>query len=419
MPDAAPAFGPDTTPLAGRKLLLGVTGSIAAYKAAELVRLCKKAGAEVQVLMTPDAARFIPALTLGTLSEREVLIEIFPENATGTWTKHVELGLWADLFVVAPATAQTLAKLAYGFCDTMLTATALAARCPLLVAPAMDHDMFEHPATQANLQRLAEHGVEVMQPGYGELASGLVGYGRLPEPEALVERIAAKLYEASARVGRNDALAGKTVLVTAGPTHEPIDPVRLITNPSTGTMGYAIAAAAAARGADVTLVSGPTSLDAPAGVTRIQVTTAEEMHAAVQPHAAADYVFAVAAVADYTPAVPADQKLKKEDSGDELVLRLRRTPDILAELGRQKRPDQRLVGFAMETEDGPAHARAKLERKNLDWIVLNNLHEPGAGFGTGTNRVTLIGQDGHEETLPILPKPAVAEVLLDRVAGQG
>ncbi len=395
-------------PLEGRKLLLGVTGSIAAYKAAELIRLCKKAGAEVQVLMTPDAARFVTPLTLGTLSEREVLVEIFPDNEAGSWTKHVSLGLWADLFVIAPATAQTLAKLAHGFSDTMLTATALAARCPLLVCPAMDHDMFLHPATAANLERLRGFGYEVMDPGYGALASGLVGHGRMPEPEEIFARLLERLRAAG-------ALSGRHVLVTAGPTREAFDPVRVLTNPSTGTMGYAMAEAAARRGARVTLVSGPTALAAPAGVERIDVNTAEEMHQAVLAHQDADLVLMAAAVADYAPLEPAASKIKKQDG--ELTIRLRRTPDILAALGRQKRPGQTLVGFAMETDDGPANARRKLAAKNLDWIVLNDLNEAGAGFGTGTNRVTLIHRSGRAEDLPQLPKRAVAEMLLDRILG--
>ncbi|MEO1477977.1 MAG: bifunctional phosphopantothenoylcysteine decarboxylase/phosphopantothenate--cysteine ligase CoaBC, partial [Bacteroidota bacterium] len=248
--------------LKGKRLLLGVTGSIAAYKAAELVRALKKAGAEVQVLMTRDAARFITPLTLGTLSEREVLVEIFPENATGSWTKHVHLGLWADLFVVAPATATTLSKLAHGVCDSMLTATALSARCPLLVCPAMDHDMWLHPATQRNLGLLREDGVHILDPEHGELASGLIGQGRLPEPNAIAAHVAALLGELEDEA-IPQTLAGQTVLVTAGPTREPLDPVRFLSNPSTGTMGYALAAAAAERGADVTLVSGPTTLATP------------------------------------------------------------------------------------------------------------------------------------------------------------
>ncbi len=392
-------------------MLLGVSGSIAAYKAAELVRLLKRAGAEVQVLMTPGAARFITPLTLGTLSEREVLSELFPPNADGSWTKHVGLGLWADLFVVAPATANTLAKLAAGLCDSILTATALSARCPLVVAPAMDHDMWLHPATQRTLRTLRSDGVTVIEPDHGELASGLVGTGRLPEPEALLEKIAAMLGEAGDRA--TGALAGKTVLVTAGPTREAVDPVRFFTNGSTGTMGYALAEAAARRGAEVTLVSGPAHLDTPPGVRRTDVTSAEEMHAAVMAHAEADLVLMAAAVADYTPATPSERKAKKGD-GD-LTIRLRRTPDVLAALGDRKRSGQTLVGFALETHDGPSNARAKLERKNLDWIVLNHANEAGAGFGTGTNRVTILGRDGSETEVSQRPKRAVAEAVLDCV----
>lgn len=398
--------------LDGRSLLLGVTGSIAAYKAALLVRLFKKAGAEVQVLMTPDAARFLPPLTLGTLSEREVLSEIFPENEDGSWTKHVSLGLWADLFVVAPATAQTIAKLAHGFSDTMLTATALSARCPLLVCPAMDRDMYQHPATQDNLDRLREIGYAVLPAAHGELASGLVGQGRMPEPEAIVEHVAEQLREAE-RPPPHD-LAGVSVLVTAGPTQEPIDPVRMLTNPSTGTMGYALARAAAARGGTVTLVSGPTHLDPPDEVEVVRVQTADEMNEAVQARREAiDLALMAAAVADYTPVDPSDTKRKKDQ--DELALHLRRTPDILQTLGAHKRPGQVLVGFALETENGDANARRKRKRKNADWIVLNNPTEPGAGFGPDTNRVTLYGADGRVEPLPLASKPEVADAILDRV----
>lgn len=407
LPD--PAQTPEHGSLRGRKLLLGVSGGIAAYKAATLVRLLKKEGAEVQVLMTPDAVRFITPLTLGTLSEREVLLEIFPENESGSWTRHVTLGFWADLFVVAPATAQTIAKLAHGFSDSMLTATALAARCPLLVCPAMDHDMYVHPATQANLDRLRSYGYEVIPPAHGPLASGLVGEGRLPEPEEIVDHVRQRL-AAPAPARRLDGLR---VLVTAGPTREAIDPVRYVSNPSTGTMGYALAAAAAGRGAEVTLVSGPTTLPAPPGVTRLDVTTTAEMQEAVERHAGADIVLAAAAVADYTPAEPSRSKIKKADA--DLTVRFRRTPDILAGLGRRKRPGQLLVGFAMETDDGEAHARRKLEEKNLDLIVLNDLNEQGAGFGTTTNRVTLLFRDGRREDLPLLPKRQVAEAILDRL----
>ena len=410
-----------TPDLSGRHVLLGVTGSIAAYKAAPLVRLFKTAGAEVRVLMTESAEEFVTPLTLGTLSEGEVLSDIFPDNEAGSWTKHVTLGEWADLFVVAPATAQTVAKLAHGFCDSMLTATALSARCPLLVCPAMDREMYRHPTVQDNLERLRDIGYEVMPAAHGELASGLVGQGRMPEPEAIRDRVAEKLSDAPDPERQHDPsptvdgpLSGASVLVTAGPTREPLDPVRVFTNRSTGTMGYAIAEAAAARGADVVLVSGPTTLDAPDGVKVVQVETAEEMNEAVQARRDdADYVFGAAAVADYTPTDPSASKRKKEE-GD-LVLHLRRTPDILKTVGDHRRSEQVLVGFALETDDGLDNARRKLEEKHLDWIVLNNPTEEGAGFGPSTNRVTLLSRDGTTEELPLLSKTKVANTLLDRV----
>jgi phosphopantothenoylcysteine decarboxylase/phosphopantothenate--cysteine ligase len=408
--------------LAGRKILLGVCGGIAAYKSAELVRRFKKGGAEVQVMMTPAAARFISPLTLGTLSEREVLTEIFPENGSieaGSWTKHITLGLWADLYVVAPATAQTIAKLAYGFSDSALTATALAARCPLLVCPAMDHDMMIHPATKANLERLQSFGARVMPAEHGELASGLVGEGRLPEPQDIalhVEKLLREIDAESVREARRaQSLAGKHVVVTAGPTREAIDPVRFLTNHSTGTMGYALAEEAARRGASVTLLSGPTALATPSGVERVDIVTADDLHAAAQRHAAdADLVIAAAAVADYAPEAPSDRKLKK---GDALTLHLRRTPDVLAGLGETKRKGQTLVGFALETHDAEASARGKLERKRLDWIVLNVLGQDGAGFGAGTNAVTLFGAGGQRIDVPRAPKAEVASAILDAVAG--
>ena len=405
--------------LSGRHLLLGVTGSIAAYKAAALVRRLTDAGAEVQVLMTPSAERFVSRLTLGTLSEGEVPTEIFPENEEGSWTKHVTLGEWADLFVVAPATAQTVAKLAHGFSDTMLTATALSARCPLLVCPTMDREMYRHPTTQDNLDRLREIGYEVMPAEHGELASGLVGPGRMPEPTAIRDRVAALLADRDTAPGADDApaagaLEDRSVLVTAGPTHEPLDPVRVFTNRSTGTMGYALARAAAARGGRVTLVSGPTALSPPDGVDVVSVQTAAEMNEAVQARRAdADLVLMAAAVADYAPAETAPTKRKKDD--EDLVLHLRRTPDILKALGAHKRPGQVLVGFALETNDGLDNARRKLEDKNLDWIVLNNPTEEGAGFGPATNRVTILSREGTSEELPLMPKSEVAETLLDRV----
>jgi phosphopantothenoylcysteine decarboxylase/phosphopantothenate--cysteine ligase len=405
---------PTETVLAGRKILVGISGGIAAYKSAELVRLLKRSGCEVQVLMTPDAARFITPLTLGTLSEREVLSEIFPENADGSWTRHVSLGLWADLFVIAPATAQTIAKLAGGFSDSMLTATALAARCSTLVCPSMDHDMYVHPATAANLETLVSYGYRLMETAHGELASGLVGKGRLPEPEEILARIASELTQKPGFSSR--PLKGRTVLVTAGPTREALDAVRFITNPSTGSMGFALARAAAQAGGSVTLVSGPSTLTTPEGVHRIDVTTAAEMHKAVLSSSDVDIVFMAAAVADYAPAEPAEGKIKK--TADDLVIRMQRTKDILADLGRRKRPGQFLVGFALETEEGEAHARRKMEKKSLDLIVLNYANEPGSGFGTDTNRVMLISSEGPAQSLPLMDKSAVAEQIVAASAQQ-
>jgi phosphopantothenoylcysteine decarboxylase/phosphopantothenate--cysteine ligase len=397
--------------LTGRRVILGITGGIAAYKAAELVRLYRKAGAEVQVVMTPNATRFVTPLTLGTLSEREVFTEVFPENKTGSWTRHIEIGLWGDVYVVAPATAQTVSKLAGGMCDSMLTAVALAARCPMLVCPAMDHDMYEHAATRENLEKLVTLGYEILEAEEGELASGLVGRGRLPEPETIYRRTVDIIEEGIRK--KKGALSGRKILVSAGPTREALDPVRFLSNRSTGTMGYEIAAAAARRGADVLLVSGPTALSCPDGVRRINVTSTDDMDRAMQSAGDAEFVFMVAAVADYTPVDVSSSKIKKSDS--EITLRLKSTPDILLGLGRAKRPGQTLVGFALETDDGPANARKKLEKKNLDWIVLNNPSEEGAGFGTSTNHVTVYGRDGSEEELPVMPKREIAEFLLDLV----
>ncbi len=396
--------------LSGRKLLLGVSGSIAAYKSAEIVRQLKKAGADVQVIMTSDANRFIPALTLSTLSGKKTLVDIFPENAEGAWTQHIELGLWADLYVVAPATAQTMAKLAFGFCDNMLTAVALAARCPMLICPAMDHDMYIHPATQANIRTLQNHGYHIMPPEHGELASGLIGTGRLPAPEAIVDKISETIL-AHSSPSKGKTWAGKKVLVTAGPTQEAIDPVRFLSNHSTGTMGYQLAAAAQRRGAHVTLISGPTDLPTPAGVNRIDIVSAEHMATAVDTYADADVVIMAAAVADYTPVRKSEDKIKK--SGEDLNLSLTRTRDILAGLGAQKKEHQILVGFALETNNLRANALSKLEKKNLDWIVLNSPNVAGEGFGKSTNRVTLFGANGQEKELPLMSKLDVAEAILD------
>ncbi|MCH7975217.1 MAG: bifunctional phosphopantothenoylcysteine decarboxylase/phosphopantothenate--cysteine ligase CoaBC [Bacteroidetes bacterium] len=399
--------------LDGKKLILGVTGSIAAYKAAELVRLLVRAGAEVQPIMTADATRFITALTLGTLAKRQVLIEVFPENQDGSWTKHVDLGLWADGLVIAPATANTIAKLASGFCDSMLTASVLSARCPVLVCPAMDHYMWTHPATKANVDRLRSFGYTILDPEHGELASGLIGEGRLPEPNTIATFIAEWL---EGQTTTDQSLEGKKVLVTAGPTREAIDPVRFLSNGSTGTMGFALADAAARRGADVVLLAGPVDLPTPDGVERVDIVSADDLHEAALSHADADLVFAAAAVADYAPATVGEQKTKKSDK--DLVMQLRRTPDVLAALGEHKQNGQVLVGFALETRNGETHARGKLERKNLDWMVLNYANEAGAGFGTGTNRVVLLGADGSRHALPMMNKAAVATRLLDLITAQ-
>ncbi|WP_297408941.1 bifunctional phosphopantothenoylcysteine decarboxylase/phosphopantothenate--cysteine ligase CoaBC [uncultured Alistipes sp.] len=391
--------------LSGKHILLGITGGIAAYKAAALCRLLVKAGAEVQVVMTPLAKQFITPLTMATLSRRPILVEFFdPEN--GAWNSHVRLGEWADLMLIAPATANTLAKMTHGIADNLLLTSYLSARCPVAVAPAMDLDMYAHTATQENLQTLRRRGVAVVEPDSGELASGLEGKGRLAEPERIAAFVEGLFDE------KKKSLSGKRFVVTAGATIEPIDPVRYITNRSTGKMGYALAAELARRGAGVTLVSGRTQLSVPQGVERVEVETAAEMYeAAVAAFEGADGGVMCAAVADYTPAAVADRKIKKSD--DDLSIPLKRTRDIAAELGRRK-GGRLLVGFALETDHEGEHAAAKLERKNLDFIVLNSLRDAGAGFGVDTNRVTLIDRSGAER-LPLMPKSEVAARIVDRM----
>ena len=392
-------------PLAGRHILLGITGSIAAYKAAVLCRLLKTAGADVRVVMTPLAKQFITPLTMATLSKNPILVEFFdPEN--GAWNSHVSLGEWADCYLIAPATANTLAKMAGGIADNLLLTTYLSARCPVVAAPAMDLDMYAHAATQQNLRTLAERGVRIVEPGEGELASGLSGKGRMAEPAEIAAFVGDLLRE------KKKSLQGKRLIVTAGATIEAIDPVRFISNHSSGKMGYAIAGELAGRGAEVTLVTGRTALPTPAGVERVDVLSAAEMYdAAVRAFEKADGAVMCAAVADYTPETCADRKLKKGDG--ELTIRLRRTKDIAAELGSRK-GGRVLVGFALETDDEEAHAREKLRRKHFDFVVLNSLRDAGAGFRGDTNKVTFIDRAGREE-LPLMAKREVAARIADKI----
>ena len=401
--------------LAGKRILLGVTGSISAYKSALLIRLLIKAGADVQVIMTESAQAFITPLTLSTLSKRPVLSTFTDNSGNGTWNNHVELGLWADAFILAPASARTLARCATGLCDNLLSAVYLSARCPIFFAPAMDVDMYHHPSTVENLRRLESFGNHIIRAEYGELASGLIGEGRLAEPETIVQTL-----EEFWNEGENDdllsSLVNKQVLITAGPTQEPLDPVRYISNHSTGKMGYAIAQTFAKAGAHVTLVSGPTTLPLPGpAVNRISVRSAQDMFLATQAaFAEADIVVFSAAVADYTPAYPASQKLKKKEAA--FSLELTKTTDIAATLGQQKRPGQWMMGFALETENEHANAVKKLHAKNLDWIVLNSLRDTGAGFGHDTNKITVIDKDEQSREFALKSKDDVARDLVNLIA---
>ena len=390
--------------LAGRHIVMGVTGSIAAYKAVEVVSRLRKLGAEVHVIMTRAAREFVTEMTFREISGQPVAGDMWaPVHAFQV--EHIALAKLADLVLVAPATAPVLAKAAHGLADDMLSTTLLATRAPVFFAPAMNTNMYENVATQENLQTLRKRGCHIIEPDSGHLACGTSGKGRLPEPAAIVAEVVRYFTQ-------SQALAGRKVLVTAAGTREPIDPVRFLGNRSTGRMGFAVAAEAARRGAEVTLIAGPTSLRAPAGVRRIDVETAQEMRAAVlAAYDAADIVIKTAAVADYRPATVAEHKIKKSEG--ELTLTLVRNPDILYELG-QKKIRQVLVGFAAETRDVAAYARAKLAKKNLDFIVANNVAESDAGFGAETNRVTIYGADGSEERYPLLSKAEVAAHILDK-----
>ncbi|MFD0766103.1 bifunctional phosphopantothenoylcysteine decarboxylase/phosphopantothenate--cysteine ligase CoaBC [Mucilaginibacter lutimaris] len=386
--------------LEGKKIILGVCGSIAAYKSATLVRLLVKAGAQVQVVMTPDATNFITPLTLSTLSKRPVYSSYF-KSETGEWNNHVELGLWGDAMIIAPASANTMAKMAGGLVDNLLTAVYLSAKCPVYFAPAMDLDMWKHDSTQNNINQLQGFGNILIPPGSGELASGLHGEGRMAEPEEIVAFL-------TGDIKSKLPLFGKQVLVTAGPTYEAIDPVRFIGNHSSGKMGFALADELASLGADVTLVAGPTAQVCKyQSIKRINVTSAENMlQECLSYFPAADACVMCAAVADYTPVVVADQKIKKHDEG--LNIELKKTTDILKTLGNQKRDGQVLVGFALETENEEEYAIAKLQKKNLDLIVLNSLNDAGAGFKNDTNKVTLIDRQLQKTTYALKDKAEVA-----------
>jgi phosphopantothenoylcysteine decarboxylase / phosphopantothenate---cysteine ligase len=391
----------------GKKIILGVTGSIAAYKSALLTRLLVKAGAEVKVVMTTSAHDFITPLTLSTLSKNPVLTSFIKDDA-GQWNNHVELGMWADAMVIAPASANTIAKMGNGLCDNLLLAVYLSARCPVFFAPAMDLDMLQHPSTRNNIAKLIEFGNVMIEPGVGELASGLSGAGRMAEPEIIVEFL-------DQHFSQNQRLAGKKVLVTAGPTYEAIDPVRFIGNHSSGKMGFAIAEELAGHGADVHLVTGPTHQHTNhPSISVKEVTSADEMFALCSTlFPAMDIAVLAAAVADYKPAVVATQKIKK--NGESLTLELTKTPDIAASLGKLKHNGQVIVGFALETEHEQSNAIKKLESKNFDLIVLNSLNDKGAGFGHDTNKVSIIDRNQTVRSFELKDKKNVARDIVSAI----
>jgi phosphopantothenoylcysteine decarboxylase / phosphopantothenate---cysteine ligase len=389
----------------GKKILLGISGSIAAYKSILLTRLLVKAGAEVKVVMTPSAKDFVTPLSLSTISKNEVLSDLFSND---TWNNHVQLGRWADVMLIAPLSCNTLAKMASGICDNLLLATYLSATCPIVVAPAMDEDMWNHPSTKANIEKIQSFGNRVIPVEKGELASGLYGDGRMAEPEHIISFLEMNFFF-------SEELKGKKVLVTAGPTHEPFDPVRYIGNQSTGKMGVALAEELAQRGAEVELVLGPSAMDIKNDrihVTRVQ--SAEEMYnACIRIFPSTQVAVMSAAVADYKPVSFSSEKIKK--NSDTLTLELSKTKDILQALGMEKKAGQILVGFALENKDESAYARKKLQSKNADMIVLNSLNDPGAGFGFDTNQVTIFEKNGDEFPYPQKSKQQVARDIVDRI----
>lgn len=392
--------------LSGKKIILGVTGGIAAYKSAQIIRLLVQRGAEVKVIMTPLAKEFITPLTMATLSKNPILVDFFdPEN--GNWNSHVDLGTWADALLIAPATANTLAKMATGIADNLLLTTYLSARCPVFIAPAMDLDMFAHPTTKQNLNTLKSFGNYVIEPTVGELASGLEGKGRMEEPENIVRQLNDFFYPKD--------MQGKKVLITAGPTYEMIDPVRFIGNYSSGKMGFALAENCARRGAEVTLVCGSVSLSTPyKNIERINVESAQEMHKVVMSRfEQVDGAILCAAVADFTPVSPLETKMKR--GKENLVIELKPSVDIAAEIGKIKRHEQFVVGFALETNDEETNAISKMERKNFDFIVLNSLRDPNSGFGFDTNKVTILHRSGLKKEFELKSKLDVADDIVKEI----
>ena len=388
--------------LANKKILLGITGSIAAYKAIALVRLLVKEGADVKVILTPAAKSFVSPLVLSTLSKNKVASELFEEE---TWANHVALGRWADVMLVAPLSGNTLSKMAAGACDNLLLAVYLSATSAVVVAPAMDEDMWHHPATKKNIQTLQSYGNKIIHVGNGELASGLFGEGRMAEPEAIIQYL-------DDFFSSSQMLLGKKILITAGPTYQPIDPVRFIANHSSGKMGFALAEECRNRGAEVTLVSGPVHLKPPPGVIFIAVKTADDMYEACIKNFSDQHIaILAAAVADYTPTDVSLEKIKKHSDG--LIISLTKTKDILQTLGERKRDDQILVGFALETHNETEFAKQKLQTKKADFIVLNSMRDEGAAFGTDTNKVTVFGNSGTEVSSPLASKKAIAKFIID------